>query len=138
MRAISRKSEPDTNTWIDLGLPVPCRSLKKHEKTSLMRSRNYEAPSALPRSRVSGWTTVAMSAVYWRLERLPELQHHRGSEREREREGERERERERERLGVVWRRINLPPSSQYLITWDCLQKESSFTNTKASIYIYCT
>lgn len=39
------------------------------------------ARSALPRSSVSGWTTVAMAAVYRRLERREELQHHRRGER---------------------------------------------------------
>lgn len=45
------------------------------------KSRNVRA---LPLSRVSGWTTVAMTAVYWRLRRGEELQHHR----ERRRGGE--------------------------------------------------
>lgn len=95
-----RKSELDTHT-------------KKHQnltKSSLkfwggggiispVTCTDCKAPSALPRSSVSGWTTVAMTAVYWRLKSLQELQHHRG------------RERERERLGVAGRGLDyLHPS----------------------------
>lgn len=76
----------------------PAEVFKMHFKrrNPLMTSGNRKAPSVLPRSRESGWTTVAMTAFYWRLERLQELQHHT------EREGEGEREREREEEGVGW------------------------------------
>lgn len=81
---IRRKSEPhaDTSGCQLPSLPAACASFQnlKHENPA---HATREAASALPRSRVSGGTTVAMAAVYWRLEGLQELQHHTQAERER-------------------------------------------------------
>lgn len=69
------------------------------------------SPSALPRSSVSGWTTVAMTAVYWRLKSLQELQHHRKRGRERG---------ERGRLGVAGKGLDyLRPSPSPGAVFSC-------------------
>lgn len=97
-----RKSELDTHTKKHQNLTKSTLKFWGGKIISPVTCTDCKAPSALPRSSVSGWTTVAMTAVYWRLKSLQELQHHRGRERERE-------------VGSGWERIRLSPSIS--VTW---------------------